>query len=115
MWNLTRAEPVSYTHLDVYKRQRQGQRQKVLIHHIIAEGTHDEDAVKNLQNKDCSQQRLIEALKARLQSEIGYEEDIAPYARKMCIRDSTDTNQGYLYRGDKHPRATNMGYRRGST
>lgn len=62
---------------------RQGQRQKVLIHHIIAEGTHDEDAVKNLQNKDCSQQRLIEALKARLQSEIGYEEDIAPYARSV--------------------------------
>ena len=48
---------------------RQGQRQKVLIHHIVCEGTHDEDAVANLQHKDGSQQRLIEALKARLKLE----------------------------------------------
>ena len=48
---------------------RQGQRQKVLIHHIVCEGTHDEDAVVNLQHKDGSQQRLIEALKARLKLE----------------------------------------------
>lgn len=48
---------------------RQGQRQKVLIHHIVCEGTHDEDAIANLNSKDGSQKRLIEALKARLKLE----------------------------------------------
>lgn len=50
---------------------RQGQRQKVLIHHLVVKGTHDEDAVNNLRDKDGSQQRLIEALKARLNLEEG--------------------------------------------
>lgn len=45
---------------------RQGQRQKVLIHHIVCRGTHDEDAIANLESKDGSQRRLIDALKARL-------------------------------------------------
>lgn len=45
---------------------RQGQKQKVLIHHLVVKGTHDEDAISNLRDKDGSQQRLIEALKARL-------------------------------------------------
>lgn len=48
---------------------RQGQKQRVLIHHLVTLGTHDEDAIMNLQNKEQSQQRLIEALKARLSLE----------------------------------------------
>lgn len=48
---------------------RQGQKQKVLIHHIVCKDTHDEDAIENLKNKDGSQQRLIQALKARLRLE----------------------------------------------
>ena len=48
---------------------RQGQKQKVLIHHLVTKGTHDEDAIANLQNKEQSQERLIEALKARLSLE----------------------------------------------
>lgn len=48
---------------------RQGQKQKVLIHHIVCKDTHDEDALENLNGKDRSQKRLIEALKARLKLE----------------------------------------------
>lgn len=48
---------------------RQGQKQKVLIHHLVVKGTHDEDAIDNLRDKDGSQQRLIAALKARLKLE----------------------------------------------
>lgn len=48
---------------------RQGQKQKVLIHHLVVKGTHDEDAISNLRDKDGSQQRLIKALKARLNLE----------------------------------------------
>lgn len=48
---------------------RQGQKQKVLIHHIICKGTYDEEAVERLRTKDGSQRRLIEALKARLKLE----------------------------------------------
>lgn len=48
---------------------RQGQKQKVLIHHIVCKDTRDEDAIESLKIKDGSQQRLIESLKARIRRE----------------------------------------------
>jgi SNF2 family DNA or RNA helicase len=48
---------------------RQGQKETVVIHHIISKDTIDEDAVKSLNNKDKSQSALIEAVKAELRAE----------------------------------------------
>lgn len=45
---------------------RQGQTETVIIHHIIAEGTVDEDVMKALSRKEKTQSDLINAVKARL-------------------------------------------------
>lgn len=45
---------------------RQGQKQTVVIHHIIAKDTIDERVMKALEDKDLSQAALIEAVKARM-------------------------------------------------
>lgn len=44
---------------------RQGQQKAVIIHHLIAEGTVDEQVMKALQHKDTSQSALLAALKER--------------------------------------------------
>lgn len=44
---------------------RQGQDKPVIIHHLIAEGTVDEQAMDALQHKDTSQAALLAALKER--------------------------------------------------
>lgn len=44
---------------------RQGQEKSVIIHHLIAEGTADEEVMAALQNKDTSQAALLAALKER--------------------------------------------------
>lgn len=45
---------------------RQGQKHTVVIHHIITKGTHDEDVMRALENKDTGQSALIEAVRARI-------------------------------------------------
>lgn len=45
---------------------RQGQKNTVVIQHIITLGTHDEDVMKALDRKDMRQTDLIEAVKARI-------------------------------------------------
>lgn len=45
---------------------RQGQRDTVVIHHIIAKGTIDEDVMKALRKKEKTQDALIDAVKANL-------------------------------------------------
>ena len=46
---------------------RQGQKNStVIIHHIIAVGTHDEDVLRALERKDMGQAALINAVKAQL-------------------------------------------------
>lgn len=45
---------------------RQGQKHTVVIHHIITKGTHDEDVMRTLENKDTRQSALIEAVRARI-------------------------------------------------
>lgn len=44
---------------------RQGQEKPVIIHHLIAEGTVDEEVMQALQHKDTSQAALLAALKER--------------------------------------------------
>ena len=46
---------------------RQGQKDTVVIHHIIAKGTIDEDVMKALRNKGKTQDALINAVKANLE------------------------------------------------
>lgn len=46
---------------------RQGQTERVIVHHLIAKGTVDEDVVKRLTGKAATQADLIEALKARIE------------------------------------------------
>lgn len=46
---------------------RQGQDKSVIVHHLIAEGTIDEDVMRALAGKDVSQKALLEAVKARIE------------------------------------------------
>ncbi len=48
---------------------RQGQTELVTIHHIICRDTVDEDVMAALEQKDLTQQKLINAVKARLRSD----------------------------------------------
>lgn len=45
---------------------RQGQKNTVVIHHIVSKGTIDEDVMKALQRKQYGQENLINAVKARI-------------------------------------------------
>lgn len=45
---------------------RQGQKDTVVLLHIITTGTHDEDVLRALERKDMGQSALIEAVKARI-------------------------------------------------
>lgn len=45
---------------------RQGQAQNVIVNHLVAEDTHDEDVMRALEYKDVGQSRLLEAVKARI-------------------------------------------------
>lgn len=45
---------------------RQGQKNTVVIQHIVTSGTHDEDVMRALENKDMKQSALIAAVKARI-------------------------------------------------
>ena len=46
---------------------RQGQTERVIVHHLVAKGTVDEDVMKRLTGKATTQADLIEALKARIE------------------------------------------------
>ena len=45
---------------------RQGQQDHVIIHHLILEGTHDEDVIKALRAKDKKQDSLMNSIKAKI-------------------------------------------------
>lgn len=45
---------------------RQGQQEKVIIHHLVCSGTRDEDVMQSLQRKDDVQNWVMESLKARI-------------------------------------------------
>ncbi len=46
---------------------RQGQTQKVIVHHLVVDGGRDEDVIAALNDKGATQDRLIESLKARIE------------------------------------------------
>lgn len=46
---------------------RQGQKEKVITHHLVVEGGVDEDVMKALESKSNTQEQLLEALKVRIQ------------------------------------------------
>ena len=46
---------------------RQGQKSKVFVHHLVTEGTRDEDVMAALEAKGDTQQRLLDSLKARIE------------------------------------------------
>jgi len=46
---------------------RQGQKQKVIVHHLAIVGGRDEDVIAVLEDKNATQDRLIESLKARIE------------------------------------------------
>lgn len=45
---------------------RQGQEEKVIIHHLVCTGTRDEDVMTALERKDDVQNQVMESLKARI-------------------------------------------------
>ena len=45
---------------------RQGQKDTVIIHHLVAQGTRDADVMRALEHKDQAQQYVLESLKARI-------------------------------------------------
>lgn len=47
---------------------RSGQKKPVMIHHLIAEGTVDEDVMDTLGNKNDTQEKLLNLLKKRIES-----------------------------------------------
>jgi SNF2 family DNA or RNA helicase len=55
-------------YLQANKRlHRQGQTEKVIIHHLVVEGGVDQDVMLALEDKGTTQSRLLEALKARIE------------------------------------------------
>ena len=46
---------------------RQGQKEKVIIHHLVCGNTRDEDVMKALQSKGDIQEELLQSLKARIE------------------------------------------------
>lgn len=46
---------------------RQGQKRSVIIHHLVAEGTIDDDVMDAIQNKAAGQDALMAAVKARIE------------------------------------------------
>lgn len=45
---------------------RQGQKDVVIVHHLVSQGTRDEDVIKALGQKDQAQQYVLDSLKARI-------------------------------------------------
>ena len=45
---------------------RQGQKETVVIHHLIAKDTLDERVMEALEKKDCGQSALVDAVRARI-------------------------------------------------
>lgn len=45
---------------------RQGQTENVIVHHLIAKGTIDEDVLKSIEKKTATQDDLLNAIKARI-------------------------------------------------
>lgn len=51
----------------IARLHRQGQLKNVIIHHLVAEGTIDEDVMRRIESKEVGQDALMEAVKARIE------------------------------------------------
>ncbi len=60
-WNLEQYQQANK------RLHRQGQTEKVFIHHLVAQGTRDEDVMKALEVKGDIQDALLKSLKARIE------------------------------------------------
>lgn len=47
---------------------RQGQEEKVFVHHLVCQGTRDEDVMEALARKEGAQEWVMQSLKARIQA-----------------------------------------------
>lgn len=47
---------------------RQGQEEKVIVHHLVCEGTRDEDVMAALERKEGAQEWVMQSLKARIRA-----------------------------------------------
>lgn len=47
---------------------RQGQQQKVIVHHLAVQGGRDEDVIDALEDKEATQDYLIQSLRARIEA-----------------------------------------------
>ena len=47
---------------------RQGQKDTVIVHHLVCRGTRDADVMRALEHKDTSQREVLESLKARIRA-----------------------------------------------
>ena len=45
---------------------RQGQKKGIIVHHLIMQGTHDEDVIRAIKSKDKQQESLMASIKARI-------------------------------------------------
>ena len=50
----------------IARLDRQGQQSSVIVHHLVAEGTVDEDVMRAIENKAVGQDALLAAVKARI-------------------------------------------------
>lgn len=53
---------------------RQGQKQKVFLHHLVVENSRDTDVMSALADKDATQEALLQSLKARIEKIKGEEQ-----------------------------------------
>jgi len=47
--------------------RRQGQTEKVIVHHLVVNGGRDEDVMAALEDKHATQEHLLQSLKARIE------------------------------------------------
>lgn len=75
---------------------RQGQEKPVIIHHLVAKGTRDEDVMRALEGKDTAQERVLESLKERIkhiQKEIEYGSDSSTMAEQTVSDRKSDQKE----------------------
>src|SRR5690606_38455552 len=58
---------LEYYQQTIARLHRQGQSERVIVHHIVAKGTMDENVLKALTGKAATQEDLMEAVKARIE------------------------------------------------
>ena len=92
---------------------RQGQTERVIIHHLICTGTRDEDVMKALGRKENVQEWVMQSLKARIKA-IREDKENGTDNAKLYGRQDTGSWGKYqeLQRKEADPKSTLPGMRR---